>query len=448
MSPFSSIPWNRNGFSVTFDHNVTEAGTGTMYPDLNVYYNGNLRETNDLAGGFHEEVGCIGQFTVVPYTGANPVCTLPATAPACPTAANAAKQFDLCYIAVGANNAWATAISATVTGGPFGLDYGSNGGGYREYTVVQSMTGTRTGYDSSLNAAPASISSVQGGGVLYSVSSSYSYLSPGALLNASGITFGLSSAATVPGTSSSTNSINLMSPAIGVYQENAGTVPAYSYLRHTYYNSAAGNRYCVPSFQPAGCAAPSGSLPSGSLSMQLVVSSPSWSSIQSNPVFGYQLMEDIAYTVGTGQLYALPLMSCASASQSGSNTAFTFLISNAAGNASALAAAIQAQVATAATTPFTTRQSGAVLSTTLTQVTPLSCQSSNSSSSSGLSGGAIAGIVIGSVVGALLLLLVLLLLCGCAGRRSTGDGINKPARMHSTEESQISRQEAEMTQTN
>ena len=442
MSPFSQISWNRNGFSVTFDHNVTEAGTSVLYPDLNVYYNGLLRETNDLAGGFHEEVGCIGQFTIVPYTGVGPVCTLPTTAPSCPTAT---QQFDMCYLAYGPNNAWAVAISATVTGGPFGLDYGGSGGGYREYTVVSAMTGTRTTYDASLSASPVSINSVMSGGVLYSVSSSYSYLSPGALVNASGLTFGLASAATVVGGTSS-SSINLMSPTIGVYQENSGTLPAYSYLRHTFLSSA-GSRYCVPSYQPAGCAAPSGSLASGSVSVQLMVTSPSYATISANPTFGYKLMEDIAYTIGTGQLYALPLMSCASATQSGANTTFTILISNAAGNASALAAAIQAQVIVASTTlPWVTRQSGAILSTTLIGTTSLNCPtSSNNNSGSGLSNGAIAGIVIGSVVGALLLLLLLFLLfTGCATRRSPD---NKPARMTPSEESQVSRQEAEMTVT-
>ena len=443
MSPFSQISWNRNGFSVTFDHNVTETGTSVMYPDLNVYYNGNLRETNDLGGGYHEEVGCIGQFTVVPYTGIGPTCTLPATVPSCPTAT---QQFDLCYIAVGPSNGWAVAISATVTGGPFGLDYGGSGGGYREYTIVTGISGSRTSFDSSLSASQVSINSVTPGGVLYSVSSSYSYLSPGALLNASGITFGLASSATVPG-AASTSSINLFSPAIGTYQENSGTVPSYSYLRHTYLNSAVGNRYCTPSFQPAGCAASSGSLPSGSISVQVMVSSPSWSTISSNPVFGYQLMEDIAYTIGTGQLYALPLMSCASASQTGgTNTMFTILISNAAGNATALAAAIQAQVLIASTTPFTTRQSGAVLSNTVYPLTSSSCPTTSSSSSSGLSHGAIAGIVIGSVVGAVLVLLICFLLMGFASRRDTSNA--KPARMQPSEESQVSRQEAaEMTET-
>ena len=444
MSPFSSIVWNRNGFSVTFDHNVTEAGTGTMYPDLNVYYNGQLRETNDLAGGFHEEVGCLGQFTVVPFTGVGPACPLPSTVPTCPTAANTPQKFDLCYISFGASNSWAVAISATVTGGPFGLDYGSSGGGYREYTVVQSMTGTRTSYDSSLNPSSVSINSATPGGAIYSVSSSYSYLSPGALLNASGITFSLASSATIPGTSSA-STINLVSPSIGTYQENQGTMPTYSYMRHTFYNSAAGNRYCVPSTQPAGCAAPSSSLPSGSVSVQVLVTSPSWSTISANPVFGYQLTEDIAYTVGTGQLFALPLMSCASASQSGSNTLFTILISNAAGNASALAAALQAQVITGATTPFTTRQSGAVVSSTVYAPQPLSCStSSSSSSSSGLSGGAIAGIVIGSVVGALLILIICLLVLGLGGRFKQN---GKPARMPPSEESQNSRAAAEMTET-
>ena len=441
ISPFASVVWNRNGISVTFDRNVTEAGTSTKYPDLNLYYNGRLRETNDntalgVGGGFHEDVGCIGNWQVVPWTGVMPSCPLPSTVPACPTAT---QQFDLCYLAYGPSNSWSVAISAVVTGTPFQYDYGANGGGYREYTTVTGVKGTRTYYDSSLNPSAVSISGVGAGGLLYSVSSPYSYISPGALVNSTGLTFNLASAATIPGASSS-STVQLYSPSVGVYTENAGSVPSFSYMRHTFL-SPAGQRACQPSYAPAGCSA-SSSLPAGSVSMQLTLTSPSYSTLAANSVFGPQLMEDLAFSLGTGQLYALPLLSCGSVAQSGSNTVVTVYISNAANNATQLATAAQAAVASGG---LTTRLTSAVASTAILPLTYPGSSSSTSSSSSGLSGGQIAGIVIGSVVGGLLLLAVCLLVKTRANKGGGGD-VKGRQRMEPSEESQRSARERETTE--
>ena len=408
-----------------------------------VYYNGRLRETNDNSasgsgGGFHEDVGCIGNWQVIPWTGVMPSCPLPSSVPSCPTAA---QQFDLCYVAYGPSNSWSVAISAIVTGAPFQLDYGSNGGGYREYTTVTAVSGSRTSYDSSLNPSSVGISGVQSGGLLYSVSSPYSYLSPGALLNSSGLTLNLQSSATVPGDSSS-STVRIYSPAVGVYAENSGTVPSYSYMRHTFLSSA-GQRVCQPSYSPAGCSASSNNLPSGSVSMRLTLSSPSYSSIAANQVFGMQLMEDLAFSLGNGQLYALPLLSCGGVAQSGSNTVVTVYISNAASNATQLATAAQSAVAAGG---LTTRMSGAVATTTLQPLTApgnSAAYSSSNSGSSGLSGGDIAGIVIGSVVG------VLLLLCICvfvALRVGGSSSEPRKSRMQPSEESQRSARERETTE--
>ena len=446
MSPFSQISWNRNGLSWTFDRNVTVAGTTTTYPDLNLYYNSRLRETNDntangVGGGYHEDIGCIGQFTVVPWTGAAPACPLPSSVPACPTAP---QSFDFCYVAYGANNQWSVAISAVLTGSPFQLDYGGSGGGYREYTNVLSVTkGTRTSYDSGLNPTSVTINSVNGGGLLYSVSSPYTFLSPGALLNSSGLTFQLASAASIVGTASS-STVNLYSPAIGQYQENVGTAPTYTYMRHTFLSSA-GQRACQPSYAPAGCAASAANLPAGSLSMQVTLTSPSWSTVGASPVFGMQLMEDLAYSVGTGQLWALPLLSCASAAASGSNSVVTILVSNAAGNATQVASALQAAVSAGG---LTTTQSAAVATTAIGALSAAGSSACSSSQSgggggSGLSGGQIAGIVIGSVVGGMLLLAICIALTMSLSR----NGSNKQQRVPSSEESKISRREAEMTET-